>query len=123
MIDLAFALASVAVALGGWLAALYMRGPHASPPHWAMPFVHGVLGTASLVALILALRHGLPPTGMGTTGFAPTAGASFALAFLFGLFLARANWRGRRPNGAIVAVHASAAIAGFVILLALVALL
>jgi hypothetical protein len=120
MLRLAFALLCAAASLGAGLAVRYLRGPHAKPLPAAIPAAHGVLGAASLGALLLALLHGLPRTGMGTAGFAPIAAGLLALALAFGLTLA---WRrGRPPAPVLVATHASVAIAGLVILLALVAL-
>jgi hypothetical protein len=72
--------------------------------------------------LLLALARGLPPSQMGTGGFAPIAAGLLAAAFSLGLALAFLSWRRGRPGGALVGAHASFAIAGFVLLLALVAL-
>jgi hypothetical protein len=81
--------------------------------------VHGVLGTAGLAALLLALRAGLPPSAMGTEGFGPAAAGFVALAFVLGLAIALFR---RRPPGVLVAAHASLAIAGFVVLWTLASL-
>lgn len=121
MLDLAFLLLCAAVLVGLGLAVAYLRGPQAKPPPRALPFVHGTLGGASLAALIAALRQGLPPTGMGTSGFGMIGAGLLGLALAFGLALGLQG-RYHRPPGAVVGVHASLAIAGFVVLLTLFAL-
>lgn len=121
MLDLAFWVLCAAVAIGSGLAIAYLRGPQAKPPPRFIAFAHGLLGGASLVALIAALRSGLPQTGMGLSGFGVIAAGLLALAFAFGLMLFLSGRR-RRPAGALVGAHASLAIAGFVVLLSLVAL-
>jgi hypothetical protein len=121
MIELAFAMLSAAGLIGIGLAIAYLRGPEAKPPHPAIPLVHGALGGTSLLALVAALGAGLPKTGMGTSGFGAISAGLLGLAFVLGLTLAILR-RYRRPPGALVGAHASLAIAGFVILLALIAL-
>jgi LPXTG-motif cell wall-anchored protein len=69
---------------------------------------------------LLVLRNGLPPSAMGTTGFVPAAAMLLGIALLLGLVIGLR--RRRRPPGALVAVHASVAIAGFVVLWAVVSL-
>jgi LPXTG-motif cell wall-anchored protein len=121
MLDLAFVILCAAVLIGSGLAIAYMRGPQAKPLHRIVPLVHGILGAASLGVLITALRRGLPQTGMGTSGFGVIAAGLLGLALMLGLALGLA-WRRRRPPGALIGVHASLAIAGFVVLLTLIAL-
>lgn len=122
MLILALALLCAAAAIAGGLAVLYLRGPQAKAPPAPLLAAHAILGTASLAALILALHRGLPHSGMGTSGFGPTAAGLLALALAFGLLLARASSRRRRPGELLVGTHAGLAIAGLVVLLTLVAL-
>jgi hypothetical protein len=122
MIDAAFYILSAALVIGAGLAIFYMRGAEAKPPHWIILLAHGGLGAAGLIVLLASLRRGLPATGMGISGFGPAAAGLFALALALGLMLAGASWRNRRPAGALVGAHATCAIAGFVVLLALIAL-
>ena len=107
--------------IGAGLAVAYMRGTQAKAPPRVLPFVLGFLGGISLLALIAALRRGLPSTGMGLSGFGPITAGLLGLAFVLGLALGL-SWRWRRPPGALVGAHASLAIAGFVVLLTLIAL-
>jgi len=122
MLHLAFAVLAVAALIGVGLAVLYLRGPAVRRPPLALPLVHGSVGATGLALLIVGLRHGLPPADNGTGGFGLIAAGFFGLALLLGLLIAWIAWRGRRPGGLVVATHASIAIAGVVVLTALVAL-
>jgi len=122
MLHLAFAVLAAAALFGAGLAILYLRGPSAPRLPRALPLVHGALGAAGLILLTVVLRHGLPPTDNGTAGFGLVAAGFFGLALVLGLLIATVAWRGRRPGGLVVATHASVAIAGIVVLAALVAL-
>jgi hypothetical protein len=108
-------LATIAVLLGLTLALLFAHGTaYPAPVGW----LHGALGVAGLVLLLLALRG--PPRGveMGAGHFGIIAAWLLALALLFGLLmLGRALRRGTIP-GAAVGIHATLAIAGFVMLVA-----
>jgi hypothetical protein len=121
-LNLAFGLLCATAVIGTVLAILYAKGPVAKPPPLIIPAAHGALGTASLIALILVLRRGLRQNGMGIAGFGVIAGGLLALALFVGLLLARATWQRRRPHAMLVGTHASLAVAGLVMLLALVAL-
>jgi hypothetical protein len=120
--DFAFALLCITVAIGAGLAIHYLRGAALRRPPWPIALVHAVLGAAGLTILVLALRRGLPPSDAGTTGFGPAAAVLIGLALALGLVIARAAWRGRRPAGILVAIHAGLAFAGFVVLWTLVSL-
>jgi len=88
----------------------------------ALPLVHGGVGVVGFAFLLAVLRHGLPQADNGTGGFGIVAGVLFGVALGFGLLIAHAGWRGRRPGGFVVATHASIAIAGLVVLATVVAL-
>ena len=122
MLHLAFAVLAVAALFGAALAILYLRGSSAPRLPPALPFAHGVLGAVGLILLMVVLGHGLAPTDNGTAGFGLIAAGFFGLALALGLLIAAIAWRGRRPGGLVVATHASVAIAGVVVLAALVAL-
>jgi len=122
MLHLAFVVLAIAALFGAGLVVLYLRGSSAPRPPQALPLAHGSLGAAGLILLLAVLRRGLPPTDNGTAGFGLIAAGFFGLALMLGLVIAAINWRGRRPGGLVVATHASIAIAGVVVLVALVAL-
>ena len=61
MLLLSFVLLLIAALLGTALAALHLRAGNASPPRWPLGALHGLLGAAGLVTLLLALRG--PPRG------------------------------------------------------------
>jgi len=120
--ELAFGILCAAGLIGLGLALRYLRGAAASPAHAAIPALHGMVGTAGLAVLLAVLNRPHPPSAMGTAGFGDISAALLVLALLLGLAVALAAWRGRRPAGAVVGAHAGLAIAGLVMLLALIVL-
>jgi hypothetical protein len=121
-ITLAFILLAVAAAAGALLAIPFMRGKEVRRAHWVVTLGHGVLGAAGVVVLLVGLWRGVPVSGMGTAGFGPGAAVLFGLALALGVFIALASFARRRPAATLVAVHASLAIAGLVVLWAVVSL-
>ncbi|MGH7075692.1 MAG: hypothetical protein ACREFD_16065 [Stellaceae bacterium] len=124
MIDIAFGIVAAAALIGAILAVLYARGPEAKRVPWPVPAGHGVIGAVGLAVLASALRHGigLGAARMGVSGFGITAAVLIGVALLLGLVIAATSLRGKRPGGAVVAIHAAVAIAGFTLLLTIVAL-
>ena len=122
MLALAFIVVCGAAAIGGWLAIAYLNGASTTPPHAVIRVAHAAFGISGLALLLFALERRRPPAGMGTGGFGVIAGGLLALALGVGLSLARASWRQRRPAAVLVGAHTSLAIAGLVMLLALIAL-
>jgi len=114
----AFYILCTAVVLGCVLAIPYLRGAARRWP-WPVGALHGALGAVGLAALLLVLQHGLPTSSMGTAGFVPAAAVLLGIALLLGLVI---GVRRRRPPGVLMAVHASVAIAGFVVLWTVVSL-
>jgi hypothetical protein len=121
-ITLSFIILAVAAAGGALLAIPFLRGKDARRAHWAVTLGHGVLGAVGFGVLLTGLWSGLPASGMGTAGFGPAAAVLFALALALGILIALASVGRRRPAATLVAVHASLAIAGLVVLWALVGL-
>jgi hypothetical protein len=120
MLFFAFALICAAAAIGAGLAVAHLREAPARPSPF-LALVHGAVGGAGLAALVAALRGGLARAGMGLSGFGPISAGLLGIAFAFGLALGLSARR-RRPSGALIGAHASLAIAGLVVLLALIAL-
>lgn len=104
-------------ALGGYLAVGFVRGRKAGK----VPLLHGAVGIGGLLALVLAeaARPGPPPRGLA--GFGIGAEIVLAIALVFGLLVLFAAIRGRRPSGVLIGTHATLAIGGIVMVLALFA--
>ncbi|HTV44371.1 MAG TPA: hypothetical protein VMF05_03560 [Stellaceae bacterium] len=122
MIKLSFAILCVAGLCGMALAVVHLRAARPASAQSALAVLHGVIGAAGLAILLVDLDHMPRQHAMGTTGFGRTSAVLLALALLLGLTIAAVRWRRRRPNGALIGVHAGLAIAGLVVLSALLAL-
>ncbi len=121
MLAAAFVILTVAVALGAVLAVLHLRtNKTATPPPWPLGALHGILALAGLGCLALALRG--PPRGVrqGTASFGFIATVLFVLAVLLGAKLLAARIFGKQIDGGTIAIHATLAVSGFVILAAYV---
>ena len=114
MLIAAFDILAIAVLAGAALAILYLRRAGAAPPWW-LAGMHAVLALAGLGCLLLAL-HG-PPRGLaqGTGSFGTIAAVLIVLAALVGGAVLAARFAKRPPAGILVGIHATLAIAGFVI--------
>ncbi|MEY2169909.1 MULTISPECIES: hypothetical protein [unclassified Rhodanobacter] len=104
---LAFAIAAVG---GLILAAHVLRGKFAP---WALSVLHALLGATGLVLLIVMLVQGSVPQRV-LAGF-----VLLLIAALGGFFLASFHLRRKLPPKAVVLVHASVAVVGFLTLLSL----
>lgn len=120
MLTAAFVILTIAVALGAVLAVLHLQTNIAATPPWPLGVLHGVLALIGLGCLALALRG--PPRGVqqGTASFGIIAAVLFVLAALFGARLLAARFFKKRIGGGAIAIHATLAISGFVILVAYV---
>jgi len=121
MLTAAFVIFAVAVALGTVLAVLHLQtNKTAALPPWPLGALHGVLALIGLGCLALALRG--PPRGVqqGTASFGMIAAVLFVLAALLGGRLLAARIFGKPIGGGTIAVHATLAVTGFVILAAYV---
>jgi hypothetical protein len=124
MLTAAFAILTVAVALGAVLAVLHLRTNRTAtplrPPPWPLGALHGILALAGLGCLALALRG--PPRGVqqGTASFGIIAAVLFVLAALLGARLLAARIFKKPIGGGTIAIHATLAVSGFVILAAYV---
>lgn len=96
-------------ALGGMvLAAHVLRGRFAP---WAISLLHALLGATGLVLLILTVLGGAAPARV------TAALCLFLLAALGGFYLASLHLRRKIAPKAVVLIHASVAVLGFVALL------
>ena len=80
--------------------------------------IHGLVGGAGFVALLLGLRG--PPRGVhqGAGSFGLMAAGFLAATLLVALSIVAAQLRRRPPPGLAVAIHATLAVGGFVMLAA-----
>jgi hypothetical protein len=120
MLTSAFVILAIAVALGSALAVLHLRSNRTAAPPWPFGALHGILAIVGLGCLALALRG--PPRGVqqGTASFGIIAAVLFVLAALLGARLLAARIFGKQIGGGTIAIHATLAVSGFVILAAYV---
>lgn len=96
-------------ALGGLILAAHVLREKFAP--WALSVLHALLGATGLILLIVLMLQG----GASTT--VVTSFVLFLIAALGGFFLASFHMRKKLPPKAVVIVHASVAVAGFLALL------
>jgi len=121
MLATAFSILGGTVLLGIVLFVLHLRKSNATAPApWRLAALHGLLGVSGLVCLVLALRNPPPRIDPGTVGFGAISVVLLGLAALLGgiIFAIRAADKSR--GGALMGIHATLAIGGFVILAAYV---
>jgi hypothetical protein len=118
MLIAAFAVLAAVVALGTALAVIHLRGRAASAVPWPLRTLHGLFGIAGLVCLLLSLRG--PPRGLdqGVASFGAISAALIALAALAGLGVLSIHVVKKRRAGTLMGLHATLAVAGFVVLAA-----
>ena len=122
MTRLAFGILCGVALLGLTLAVSYLRRSPVRPHRAAVAALHGAAGAAGLAVLLAALAGAPPHDAMGTARFGQIGAALLAAALVLGVAIAWTAWRRHRAPGALVGAHAGLAIAGLVVLLALVAL-
>jgi hypothetical protein len=109
---LTYAIVIFAVAaIGGLILASSVLRNKLAP--WALSIVHALLGAAGLIVLIVMLLQG------STGGRLSAALALLVIAALGGFFLASFHLRKKIAPKAVVIVHASIAVIGFLTLLSL----
>ncbi|MGH8540415.1 MAG: hypothetical protein ACRETW_07925 [Stenotrophobium sp.] len=96
-------------AIGGLVLAAHVLRDRFAP--WALSLLHALLGASGLVLLIVLLLQGAAPQRV-LAGF-----VLMLVAALGGFFLASFHLRKRLPPKAVVLVHASIAVIGFLTLL------
>jgi hypothetical protein len=118
MLPLSFSLLLIVALLGSALAALHLRSEVAALRWRPLGALHGLLGTAGLVILLLALCG--PPRGeaMGVGSFGRIAAGLLVMALVAGLAIVVARLRYHRVPGLMIGIHATLAISGVVVLAA-----
>jgi hypothetical protein len=120
MLIAAFAILGAALLLGSVLAVLHLREPGAARPPRRFGALHGLLGIAGFLALLLALRGPARGLETGTASFGLIAAALVGLALLAGGGILATRLLRRRLPGALLGIHATLAVGGVVILAAYV---
>lgn len=118
MLMAAFVILGIAVALGAGLAVSHLRSEVASSVPWLLGAAHGLLAVAGLCCLLISLRG--PPRGLdqGVASFGATGAGFLILAALAGVAIMMVAHRRKRRAGALIAVHATLAVCGFVLVAA-----
>lgn len=119
MLTAAFSVLACAVAIGCALALVHLRSYKAVPVAWWVAALHGLVGLSGLGLLALALRGPVRGLAQGTASFGIIAASFFVSAALIGGNIFARHRRGRHA-GALIGVHATLAISGFVMLAAYV---
>jgi hypothetical protein len=116
----AFVVLGLAILLGTVLAVLHLRLNGSGTPPWSLAASHGLLAIIGLCCLALALRG--PPRGadQGMGSFGIIAAGLVTLAALVGVTMLTARIRKKQIAGALIGIHATLAVSGFVILVAYV---
>jgi hypothetical protein len=119
MLIAAFVLLGIALLIGTALAVMHMR-EGVMAPHWSGGALHALLAIVGLGCLLLALRGPARGVSQGTASFGAIAAALLVLAAAIGLMLLGTRLGRRRIAGALIGVHATLAVGGFVVLAAYV---
>lgn len=111
----------LAALFGTWLAIGVARGSTVPMARFVGP-IHGLVGAAGLAGLMIlhVPHHALAALGLGS--FVTGAKILLASALLLGILIVLAALRGRRTPGFLVGAHATLAISGIVLVLAIVSL-
>lgn len=114
MIALAASVLGLTVLLGAALVFMALRRP--GPPPRALAALHGLSALLGYGVLLLALQGPARGAATGTQSFGLAAAVLLLLAALLGIASVTLHLRQRRLPGFWVGLHASIAIAGYVIL-------
>ena len=116
MLSASFVVLLAAVLLGTVLAILYLRGGAAPPASLAI--LHGVTGIGGLACLGLSLDGPSRGLDQGAASFGAISAVLMMLAALCGIGVLLMHRVKRRRAGALIGLHASLAVSGFVVLAA-----
>ncbi len=120
MFSLALLLLTGTAMLGSAAAVLFLNGKAAALRLRVVAPLHGLLGGAGLIVLLLALRGPPRGEGLGVAGFGQIAAVLLGMALLLGGTILLRRLLNRHLTDLIVGLHATIAIAGIVILAAYV---
>ena len=114
MLALATIVIGLALVIGAAAAITWLRR-EGRPPGW-LGGAHGVVAMAGLGLLVVALPGARRGAATGTQSFGIIAAVLLMTAALVGLAMLATHVLKHRVAGALVGIHATLAIAGFVIL-------
>ncbi len=120
MLNAAFYLLALAVGLGALLAVLHFMKASTGLPPWPLAALHTLTALGGFGLLLIALQGPAHGAGQGTASFGIIAVALFVIAALFGGGLLAGRLRRRPPGTTLIGIHATLAVADFVILMAYV---
>ncbi len=120
ILNTAFAVLGIAVLLGSVLFVMHLRNDQRSAARWRLAALHGLIGIGGLACLLFALHNPALRPDRGTAGFGEISLGLIALAALLGGGIFATRLANSRRTGALIGIHATIAISGFVILAAYV---
>ncbi len=104
-----------AATIGALLAVVQLQGAARPPIPWFVGLVHGAIGAAGTIMLIVAPARAAASAG-GAGGFREFAAVLLGLALLAGAWIFRSRVTRRPLSFGLVGVHALLAISGVVLL-------
>jgi hypothetical protein len=116
MLGLATIVLGVAIVIGAAASWSWLRRDARPPPAW-LAGAHGLAALGGLGLLVVALPGAHRGEATGTASFGAIAAVLLAVAALAGLAMLALHLRGRRVPMALVGIHATLAVSGFVVLL------
>lgn len=117
MLTTAVVLLFIVILVGSCLAVLDMISGEATR-FWFLAVVHGLAAMVGFGCLVIALQGPERGLGEGTNSFGTLSAFLLLAAGLLGTNLLAARLRKRRLPGALIGLHATVAVTGFVILAA-----
>lgn len=118
MLLASFGILGVTLLLGIALASFYLATAAKSRPPWMLSAAHGLFALCGYAVLVTALQGTRRGNAGGAGSFGLIAAILLGVALLLGLGLVTARLRRRRTPPMVVGLHATLAVAGFVILTA-----